>query len=755
MDVTYILDPLNETQREAVSAPPGHTLVLAGAGSGKTRVLVHRIAWLVETGAAMPNNLLAVTFTNKAAAEMRARIESMLNRSLGAMWVGTFHGLAHRMLRLHWKDTDLPEGFQILDSEDQLRMVRRVIRNLEMDETKWPPKQAQWFINAQKDEGLRARHLDDRNDPWLVRMRQVYQAYEEACRRSGLVDFAELLLKAHELLRERDDLLTHYQRRFSHLLVDELQDTNAIQYAWIRLMAGTDGQLFMVGDDDQSIYGWRGAKIENIHRFPDDFPQVRTLRLERNYRSTGNILAAANAVIANNESRLGKNLWTSDEAGEPIHLYVAFNEQEEAEFVADRIGQWIHEGGRRDDVAILYRVSAQSRVFEEKLLTNGIPYRVHGGLRFYERAEIKDALAYLRLMMNRHDDAAFERVINQPPRGIGMRTVEAVRAKSRAEGISLWAASESSIAGGELAPRATGAVAAFLRLINTLASDSQAGDDLAAGPASEMPQLYKLVDDTIQRSGLLQHYKTDKSDRAEARVENLEELVSAVRQFERDATTHQGSGQDGMTTSPLSAFLSHAALESGEGEAGEEAVHLMSFHAAKGLEFPMVFLCGLEEGLFPHQRNVSGEKLEEERRLCYVGMTRAEQCLYLSYAENRRLHGSDYYQRPSRFIAEIPDELVREVRARGARKRRDRFDAARFSGAGTAQTKKTPPLGRGMGADNTEPRWPPGRSVLHPSFGEGIILRYEGADDHTRVQVDFPKVGTKWLVLAYARLEAK
>ncbi|MBT8419884.1 MAG: UvrD-helicase domain-containing protein, partial [Gammaproteobacteria bacterium] len=456
MDVTQILDPLNETQREAVSAPAGHTLVLAGAGSGKTRVLVHRIAWLVETGEVTPNSILAVTFTNKAAAEMRTRIEAMLNRSLGVMWVGTFHGLAHRMLRLHWKDTDLPEGFQILDSEDQLRMLRRVIRAMNLDDTKWPPKQAQWFINAQKDEGLRARHLDDRNDAWVAQMRLIYQAYEETCLRSGLVDFAELLLKAHELLRERDDLLTHYQRRFSHMLIDELQDTNAIQYAWIRLLAGTTGQLFMVGDDDQSIYGWRGAKIENIHRFPSDFPDVRTLRLERNYRSTGNILAAANAVIANNQSRLGKNLWTSDGDGEPVHLYVAFNEQEEGGFVADRIAQWIGDGGRRDSVAILYRVSAQSRVFEEKLLMNSIPYRVHGGLRFYERAEIKDALAYLRLMVNRYDDAAFERVINQPPRGIGIRTLESVRQKARTEGVSLWMAAQALIDQGELAPRASG-----------------------------------------------------------------------------------------------------------------------------------------------------------------------------------------------------------------------------------------------------------------------------------------------------------
>nr|VFK30181.1 MAG: ATP-dependent DNA helicase UvrD [Candidatus Kentron sp. MB]VFK34039.1 MAG: ATP-dependent DNA helicase UvrD [Candidatus Kentron sp. MB]VFK76210.1 MAG: ATP-dependent DNA helicase UvrD [Candidatus Kentron sp. MB] len=754
MDINRILDPLNEIQREAVSTPSGHTLVLAGAGSGKTRVLVHRIAWLLENDRIPPRAIFAVTFTNKAAMEMRSRIEAMLERSLGAMWVGTFHGLAHRMLRLHWRDTDLPEGFQILDSEDQLRMIRRVIRNMSLDETKWQPKQAQWFINAKKDEGLRPQHVDDVHDEEDNKMREIYQAYHKDCQRSGLVDFAELLLKAHELLRERDDLLAHYRGRFSHLLVDELQDTNAVQYAWIRLIAGDSGQLFMVGDDDQSIYGWRGARIENIHRFSRDFPDVRTFRLEQNYRSTGNILAAANAVIANNKSRLGKNLWTSDVDGEPIHLYVAFNEREEAAFVVDRIRQWVLKQGRRDDIAILYRVSAQSRVFEERLLATGIPYRVHGGLRFYERAEIKDALAYLRLMVNHRDDAAFERVVNQPPRGIGARTLELLRQKARVESISLWAAAQSLLAQGEFPSRAGGAISAFLRLIDSLAEPLSV-------PASSQKPLHEIVDDTIKKSGLLLHYKTDKSDRSETRVENLGELVSAVRQFGRETNAQDEEPNQDEETESMATFLAHATLESGETQGEEDCVHLMSFHAAKGLEFPMVFLCGLEENLFPHQRNVSNpQKLEEERRLCYVGMTRARQHLYISHAEKRRLHGADYQQRPSRFIQEIPPALIREVMGGTG------TGTMATKGAKTAQRPNTPkssimlpskprtqPLPLKSAAASDTRQWPPGQRVAHPTFGEGVIQRYEGDGKHTRVEVNFSQGGSKWLILNYAKLQ--
>nr|VFK55688.1 MAG: DNA helicase-2 / ATP-dependent DNA helicase PcrA [Candidatus Kentron sp. TC] len=747
MDTSRILEPLNNIQREVVSTSSERALVLAGAGSGKTRVLVHRIAWLVATGKATPHAIFAVTFTNKAAGEMRSRIETMLGRSPGAMWIGTFHGLAHRMLRLHWRDTDLPEGFQILDSEDQLRMIRRVIRAMSLDEANWQPKHLQWFINSRKDEGLRPQHLDHGNDEQSMRMIDIYQSYHKACQRSGLVDFAELLLKAHELLRERDDLLAHYRKRFSHLLVDELQDTNAIQYAWIRLMAGNSGRLFMVGDDDQSIYGWRGARIENIHRFSTDFPDVQTFRLEQNYRSSGNILAAANAVIANNRGRMGKKLWTRDGDGEPIRLYVAFNEREEAAFTVDRIRQWVDNDGRWNDVAILYRVSAQSRVFEERLLTKGIPYRVHGGLRFYERAEIKDALAYSRLMINRRDDAAFERVVNQPPRGIGARTLELMRQRSRAEGTSLWIAAQSLLAEDGFPSRAAGAIGAFLRLVEDLAKT------LSDGVASGTP-LHEIVDHTIQRSGLLLHYKTDKSDRSETRVENLAELVSAVRQFQRE--TNGDDNREEME--PMAAFLAHAALEAGEGDKGlDDCVHLMTLHAAKGLEFPMVFLCGLEENLFPHQQNVSdSRKLEEERRLCYVGMTRAQRSLYLSYAENRRLHGADYHQRPSRFIGEIPESLLERVEARAPKAAHIKGNQRRFRAPGQAPGRSPIPAtwGKTIPSAHDAQEFPPGKKVLHPSFGTGVILQYEGQDAHARVQVDFPKVGLKWLVLRYAKLQA-
>ncbi len=713
MDVSHILSPLNEDQRQAVTLPPVHALVLAGAGSGKTRVLVHRIAWLIAAGEATPFGILAVTFTNKAAGEMRGRIERILGVPVRAMWVGTFHGLAHRLLRAHWKEAGLPEGFQILDSEDQLRVLRRVIRSLELDEARWVPKQVQWFINARKDEGERPAHLDDHGVPSQRQMLGIYTAYEEACQRAGLVDFAELLLRAHELLRDRPPLLAHYRERFRHILVDEFQDTNTIQYAWLRLLAGDTGRLFMVGDDDQSIYGWRGARIENIQRFSRDYPGVQVLRLEQNYRSTGVILNAANSLIAHNESRLGKNLWTDGKSGEPIALYAAFNEVDEARFVAGRIRDWIDAGGARSDVAVLYRVSAQSRVMEEALLALGIAYRVHGGLRFYERAEIKDALAYLRLLANRHDDAAFERVVNTPPRGIGERTVQSLREQARDGGSSLWNAAQDLVLHKTLAARAGNALAAFLVLVDSLGGE-------VAGIA-----LYEQVRAVLERSGLLVHYRNDKSEKAQSRVENLEELVSATREFDHD----ESEGPD-----PLAAFLAHAALEAGEVQAGagEDGAQLMTLHAAKGLEFPVVFLCGLEEGLFPHQRSVENPlQLEEERRLCYVGMTRAKEKLTLSYAESRRLHGSDYHPLPSRFIREIPATLLHEVRLGGAISQPLRQTSTARSGAFRL-----------------------GQQVMHPKFGEGVVVNCEGQGAQARVQVNFAREGAKWLVAAYARLES-
>ncbi len=732
MDVSPLLDPLNEAQREAVSAPSGHVLVLAGAGSGKTRVLTHRIAWLIQVESASPYGLLAVTFTNKAAGEMRARTADLLGVPTGGMWIGTFHGLAHRLLRTHWREAGLPQAFQILDSEDQYRLMRRVLKALALDEAQWPAKQAQWFINARKDEGKRPAQIEDRGDPHLGQMLRIYQAYEEHCRRGGLVDFAELLLRSHELLKGNPEVLAHYRARFQHILVDEFQDTNGIQYEWLRHLAGNSARVFIVGDDDQSIYGWRGARVENIRRFPKDFPNVRMVRLEQNYRSTATILTAANTLIARNQGRMGKNLWTRGAQGEPILLYAAFNEVDEARFVVDRIRQWIEEGHARRDAAILYRSNAQSRAFEEILLAAGIPYRVYGGLRFFERAEIKDALAYLRLMANRDDDAGFERVVNMPTRGIGERTLATVREEARARGVSLWQAAHGVLESGAFTARAANALGGFLKLIERLAQES-------AGL-----EVHECVDRAITVSGLLEHFRNDKGEKGGARAENLEELVSAARYFDpREDGTDEEEGE----MDPLSAFLSHAALEAGEGQAdpSEDCVQLMTLHSAKGLEFPLVFLCGLEEGLFPHQRSVAeAGRLEEERRLCYVGITRARRRLHLSYAESRRLYGSDTYSPPSRFIAELPPELIEEVRPQAA--------VPRPMARPPARTRRAPVVPRTPGATGaTGPAL--GRRVRHAKFGDGVILQYEGDGAHARVQVNFERAGSKWLVLTYANLK--
>jgi DNA helicase-2/ATP-dependent DNA helicase PcrA len=714
MDVSHILDGLNEAQREAVSAPVGNRLVLAGAGSGKTRVLVHRIAWLIRVEHATPWSILAVTFTNKAAREMRERIEHILGQPVGGMWVGTFHGLAHRLLRAHFAEAGLPKNFQILDSDDQLRLVKRTLRALELDEARWPPRQAQWFINTQKDEGRRADHLDDGGDFFQRQMIQIYRAYQEACERGGMVDFAELLLRAHELLRDRPDILHHYRTRFHHLLVDEFQDTNAIQYAWLRLLAGEKDNLFVVGDDDQSIYGWRGARVENIQNFERDFPGTRLIRLEQNYRSTGNILNAANALIANNPSRLGKNLWTDDGEGEPIRLYRAFNEVDEARFVVERIRRFVEEGHRRDECAILYRTTAQSRLFEEALIQSQVPYRVYGGLRFFERAEIRDAMAYLRLVSHTDDDAAFERVVNQPPRGVGAKTLDAVRAHARDFDCSLWRASADLVKGGAMTARAGNALRGFLDLVHELRAKTA---DMA---------LSDTVAQAVQDSGLPDYFKKSKDGKGTDRIENLEELVNATRQF-----NYEGDDEE---LGPLDAFLAHAALEAGEaqGDSFEDCVQLMTLHSAKGLEFPLVFLGGMEEELFPHRMSVDNPNgLEEERRLCYVGMTRAMRQLYLSHAETRRLHGSENYPMPSRFLREIPTELLEEVRMGGV----------------------ASPAYRPAAVSDTAGGFSLGQRVRHAKFGDGVILSNEGQGASARVQVNFENAGPKWLVIAYANLE--
>jgi len=717
MDVTDILNGLNEAQRDAVTAETGNLLVLAGAGSGKTRVLVHRIAWLIRAEGLPPHGLLAVTFTNKAAREMRGRIEHMLQLPTHGMWVGTFHGLAHRLLKMHWREARLPQNFQILDSDDQLRLVKRVCRELELDESRWPPKQAQWYINAQKDEGLRAAHIEPPlGDLYVKTMLRIYAAYEEACERGGLVDFAELLLRAHELWLHNPDLLAHYQDRFRQILVDEFQDTNTIQYAWLRVLAGARVPVVAVGDDDQSIYGWRGAKIENIQRFGEDFAGTRVVRLEQNYRSTQTILRAANGVIAHNSGRLGKELWTSGEQGEAIQLYAGFNEQDEARFIVEQLESWINGGQARRSVAILYRSNAQSRVLEEALLRVGIPYRIYGGQRFYERLEIRNAMGYLRLLVSRGDDAAIERVINTPPRGIGTKTIDVLRETARERQCSLWQAIGICIEHKLLPARALSALDGFRVLIDEA--------DTATDPLT----LEELVDAVLKRSGLIDYHRNEKGEKGLARVENLEELVNAARSFV----------PEGDELSPLQQFVDSAALDAGEGQADphEDSVQLMTLHSAKGLEFPLVFLAGMEENLFPHRMSIEEPgRLEEERRLCYVGITRAMERLVLTYAETRRLHGADSYNPPSRFVREIPPDLVHEVRL---------------------QTKVSRPVSSlassPVAAADTGLSL--GQRVHHKMFGEGVVLNFEGRGSNARVEVNFDGEGTKWLVLQYAKLEA-
>jgi DNA helicase-2/ATP-dependent DNA helicase PcrA len=715
MDVSHLLDGLNDAQRQAVAAPLGAALVLAGAGSGKTRVLVHRVAWLIQVEGASPHSILAVTFTNKAAAEMRSRIETLLGYPGGGLWIGTFHGLAHRLLRLHWREAGLPQSFQILDSEDQTRVLRKVLKALDLDETRWVPREILWFINAQKDEGLRAKHIKDTGDPTRRQLIKIYQAYEEACQRGGVVDFAELLLRAYELWRDNGSLLQHYRSRFRHVLVDEFQDTNAIQYKWLTLLAGPSGLPFAVGDDDQSIYRWRGARVENLNQFRRDYPQAVLYKLEQNYRSTGTILKAANALIANNAGRLGKTLWTSGEDGERVKLYAAFNERDEADFVVNRIREWVERGGARREVAVLYRSNAQSRVFEEAFLNARMPYRVYGGLRFFERAEIKDALAYLRLVASRADDTSFERVVNLPPRGIGAKTLDQLREMARTNGTSLWMAAGTCVQSG-LAQRAAQALQSFMNTIETLGREIQG------------LELHEQVDHVIQMSGLIEHYKKEKGERGEARVENLLELVSAARGFSPEGETDM---------QPLESFLAHAVLESGEGQADPyaDSVQMMTLHSAKGLEFPVVFLAGMEDGLFPHQRSVADlEGLEEERRLCYVGATRAMRQLYVTYAEQRRLYGVDQYGQPSRFINELPPELVEEIRPR--------LQVSRPVFVRRANLEESPVPAMRMGS-----------RVRHSKFGDGVVLNFEGNGPQARIQVNFERQGTKWLMLSYANLE--
>lgn len=714
---TSISNTLNDAQHQAVTSTAPYTLVLAGAGSGKTRVLVHRIAWLIQTQHISPYSILAVTFTNKAAGEMRARIEKLLNLSTQGMWIGTFHGLAHRLLRAHFQEVNLPENFQIIDSDDQQRLIRRILNSLNLDEKQYPLRQIQGFINAKKDEGIRTDKFNPL-DAHGTTLKRIYQAYEELCQRSGLVDFAELLLSAYDLFLKQPTVLAHYQQRFQHVLVDEFQDTNTIQYEWLKLLVGKTGHLTVVGDDDQSIYGWRGAKIENIQDFYRNFQDTLTVRLEENYRSTAGILTAANHVIANNFNRLGKELKAVSGEGDPIRLYIAFNDLDEAHFLASQIKYWSQHGYAYEDIAILYRSNAQSRVLEESLIAANIPYRIYGGFRFFERAEIKDALAYLRLIYYRQDDAAFERIINTPTRGIGDQTLMTVRETAKANRCSLWQAVEQIIAEKTLNSRALSALSAFVELI-----------EKASQAIQPLQSLAEQMEQTLNLSGLLNHYRQERGEKAQAKVENLEELITAASQFV----------PENSQLSPIQAFLAHAALEAGETQSQltSNCVQLMTLHTAKGLEFKVVFMSGLEEGLFPHELSIREEKkLEEERRLCYVGITRAREKLYLSYAENRRFHGRESFQRPSRFLGEIPAHCLEEIRPKASVNR-----------------PVTQPFHPQTTSDVIYDGLKLGQRVYHNKFGYGVIANHEGCGENARIAVKFEKEGLKWLLAGFAKLQ--
>ncbi len=721
MDVSLLLDKLNDAQRQAVSAPMKNMLVLAGAGSGKTRVLVHRIAWLLQVEGVSPYGILAVTFTNKAAKEMRGRVEELVGPSERGMWIGTFHGIAHRLLKQHWLEAGLRQNFQVIDSDDQVRLLKRILKEQGIDDAQFPPKQMAWFINGQKDEGRRAVHLNAR-DPISRTQQKIYLAYEDVCQRSSLVDFGELLLRAHELWLNKPELLSHYRQRFQTILVDEFQDTNTIQYAWLRVLAGNETPIIAVGDDDQSIYGWRGAKIENIRQFDRDFSPVETIRLEQNYRSTSTILKAANAVIENNGDRLGKSLWTDGAAGEDITVFAAYNEQDEASYIGDQLRDWKTSGRMLAEAAVLYRSNAQSRSLEEALLRSGTPYRIYGGQRFYERLEIKNALAYLRLIQSRGDDQAFERIINVPTRGIGEKTIEKVRLTAREEACSFWDAARLMVERKLLPTRASNLVQSFLDLVD----EASVGDE-------ELP-LFELCEQAIHQTGLIEFHQKERGEKGQARVENLKELITATKNFSVDEDDDSPA---------LSQFLASASLDAGDRQASEDedAVQLMTLHSAKGLEFPLVFIAGMEEGLFPHKMSLDeGRGIEEERRLAYVGMTRAMERLVLCWAEMRRLYGNENYTVMSRFIREVPDELLHHVRLKAT------VSTPLFQ-------KPTPPPRL---RQDVEPQSgiSLGQLVVHPTFGDGVVLAIEGAGARARVHINFDQVGAKWLMLAHANLQA-
>ncbi|AJP47634.1 DNA helicase [Rugosibacter aromaticivorans] len=755
--MTSLLDNLNEPQHAAVTLPAEHALILAGAGSGKTRVLTTRIAWLISTGQASPQSILAVTFTNKAAKEMQTRLAAMLPVNVKSMWIGTFHGLCNRLLRAHYRDAGLPQLFQILDSADQLSSVKRLMKALNVDDEKFPPREMCQFINAQKEQGLRASAVEAW-DSWAKQKVEIYAAYEAQCQREGVVDFAELLLRSFELLSRNEPLLRHYQERFRHILVDEFQDTNRLQYAWLRMLAGgpanghptnplpaeggdystapKGASIFAVGDDDQSIYAFRGADVGNMRDFEREFNVKNMIRLEQNYRSHGNILDAANAIIRNNPHRLGKNLWTHAGSGEPIRVYEAYADSDEARWIVEEVKSLVRDGHTRAEIALLYRSNAQSRALEHALFNAGIPYRVYGGLRFFERAEIKHALAYLRLIANPNDDTAFLRVVNFPVRGIGARSLEALQDAAKAANSSLHAAiTQVSGKGGS-------SLTAFAQLIHQLSE------------AVHLP-LPELIDHVLELSGLRTHYQNEKE--GQERLSNLDELINAAASFIAEEGT---VSEEGELSADLAAFLAHASLEAGEHQAGEgdDALQLMTVHSAKGLEFNMVFISGLEEGLFPHENAVNDTKngsngLEEERRLMYVAVTRARQRLYLSIAQSRMLHGQTRYNLPSRFLDEIPKELLKWLTPRVEKQHFAVSPAPSSNGLKTFHNQ-SPVTAQRPGRPPERSGFSIGMNVHHAKFGPGVIVNAEGSGTDARVQVNFKAAGVKWLALAIAKLEA-
>ena len=721
MDVTHILENLNDQQREAVTSEQQNIMVLAGAGSGKTRVLVHKVAWQIEAQQFSPSSIMAVTFTNKAANEMRSRIEELLEHPSPEIWCGTFHSLSHRILRKFHKEANLAPGFTILDSDDQLRIIKRLSKEMNLDDAKFPPRQSQWMINNWKDDGKRSKDVKDKGNFYTQTVKDLYIKYEQACAHDNLVDFAELILLSYEIIVRNSSIRDYFFKRFDSILIDEFQDTNTIQYKWLQAITAPKAKVTAVGDDDQSIYGWRGAKVENVKAFSKDFKDVHIIKLEQNYRSTNKILSAANTVIQNNSDRLGKNLWTESLEGDNLTLYAAFNEQEEARFIASSSKDWMDGGGCYEDIAILYRSNAQSRALEEAFLRASIPYRIYGGLRFYDRLEIKNAVSYLRVIFNNSDNPAFERSISNPTRGVGAKTLEKIRTKSTEDNLSYLKAAATLIDEGQVKGKGATGIKAYLDFI------------LETAQSLDSLNLSEIVENINTDSGLYDFHKKEPGEKGKTRTENLDELVSAAKDFELSFDADHNKQEI------LEQFLDNISLDAGDrqADAHEDAVQLMTLHSAKGLEFKLVFLTGMEESLFPHGRSMeSPAQLEEERRLCYVGITRAMQKLYLTYAESRRLHGTDIFNPPSRFLKEIPAELIDEIRPRAqttapyARKRSSSFND-------TASD-----IGFSLGD-----------KVSHPSFGDGIVLNYEGVGESASIQINFEAVGTKWLMLSYAKLK--